>query len=201
MLGKAIPVLSIAVDVASIVSTWTTNNETLQQANKLKGNIAGNAEAFRQAVKRFQSGLEEQLGNPALRDSLKKLLRLLRKSPPKPPMRPEDSCKMIDEMQQMKGAPMLMFITYDPNKPREKTSQVPPQVKAEVQPGDVHQQEEPHDHVPDGSYVVEMMSKADVLQLSQKPMCAPVIDSAYDQYPESADSDDDDKVIPSNTPH
>src|SRR4051812_34107219 len=99
MLGKAIPVFSIAVDVASIVSTWTNNNETLQQTNKLKGDISANASAFRQAVKTFQLSLEEQLGNPALRDSLKKLLRL-RKSPPKPPMRPEDSCKMIDQMQQ-----------------------------------------------------------------------------------------------------
>ncbi|KAK2002477.1 hypothetical protein LX36DRAFT_729506 [Colletotrichum falcatum] len=187
MLGKAIPVLSIAIDVASILSTWTNSNETLQEANKLKADVSANAEAFRQTVKTFQSNLEEQIGNPLLQGSLKKLLRL-GGSPPEPPMRPEDACKMIDQMKQMEGTPMTMFISYDPNRPQEKTDKVPPHVKAEVDPRDEHQQEEPDDQVPTGSHTVEMLPKADVLQLSQKPMCAPLIDLAYEQYPDLGDT-------------
>lgn len=190
MLGKAIPVLSIAVDIGSIVSTWTNNNETLQQASKLKSNIAENAKAFSQAVKSFQSSLEEQVGNAALRDSLKKLLRL-RKSPPKPPMGPETACKILDQMQQMKNIPLKMFITYEPSQSQEGTDKALPLAEANVLPGDGHEQEEQSGPSYDGSYTVEILQKEHVLQLSHKPMCAPVVDSIYEQYPKSPDSDDE----------
>ena len=109
MLGKAIPVLSIAVDVTSIVTTWTSSNETLEKIKKLKTDLLTNVEAFRQAVRKYQKSLEDQIGDIALQKSLAKLLRL--RKPPGPPMSPEESCKILGLMQGMIGIGFLVFAT------------------------------------------------------------------------------------------
>jgi len=40
-------------------------------------------------------------------------------------------------------------------------------------------------------YSAEIMPRADVVQLSQMSICAPVVDSVFDKYPRRETSDDD----------
>lgn len=162
VLGKAVPILSVVIDVESIITTWTSSNETLKQVGKLKNDILGSVDAFRQAVRSHQSSLEDQIGNIALQNSLRKLLRL-RRFPPGPPCGPEDACKMLGLMQEMVGITFLVFANLQ---------------------GDTH--EDPTEN----KYVTEIMPEADVLQLSQMSMCAPVVDSVYERYPDPQASDD-----------
>ena len=188
MLGKAIPVLSIAVDVASIVTTWTSSNETLEKITKLKTELWGNVEAFRQAVRTYQKSLEDQIGDVALRESLAKLLRL--RKPPGPPMSPQESCKVLGLMQGMIGIDFLVFATLigdDHEDEAEKGTKNKTEIKIE----DKIQKrlEDKTDHKTDNNYAAEFITKADVLELSQKPMCAPVLDSVYERYPDSKSSE------------
>ena len=180
MLRKAIPVLIIAVDVTSIVTTWTSSNETLEKITKLKTDLLANVEAFRQAVRTYQKGLEDQIGDIALQKSLAKLLRL--RKPPGPPMSPEESCKILGLMKGMIGIDFLVFATLirgDYEDKAEKGTNNKAEIKIE----------DKTDHEPDNKYAAEFITEADVLQLSQRPMCAPVVDSVYERYPDSKASE------------
>ena len=162
MLGKVIPILSVGIDVASIITTWTSSNETLEQVGRLKKEILDNVEALRQRVRSYQSNLEDQIGNLALQNSLRKLIKL-RRSPPGPPCGPEEACKMLGLMQEMVGTRFLVFANLQGDR---------------------------HEDLTENKYVTEIMPETDVLQLSQMSMCAPVVDSAYERFPDTQPSDD-----------
>ena len=181
MLGKAIPVLSIAVDVTSIVTTWTSSNETLEKITKLKNNLLANLEAFRQAVRTYQKSLEDQIGDVALQKSLAKLLRL--RKPPGPPMSPEESCKILGLMQGMIGIDFLVFATLLRGDHEDKAENGTNN-KTEVKIEDKMQKrlEDKTEYETGNRYAAEFITRADVLELSQRPMCAPVVDSVYERY-------------------
>jgi len=187
MLGKAIPVLSIAIDVTSIVTTWTSSNETLEKITKLKSDLLANVEAFRQAVKTYQKSLEDQIGDIALQRSLAKLLKL--RKPQRPPVSPEECCKMLGLMQDMIGVGFLVFSTLigdDHEDEAEKKTKNNTEVKIEDKA-----QEELDEKTPHKTYAAELITEADVLKLGQMPMCAPVVDSVYERYPDPESSEDD----------
>ena len=188
ILRKAIPVLSIAVDVTSIVTTWTSSNETLEKITKLKTDLLANVEAFRQAVRTYQKSLEDQIGDIALQKSLAKLLRL--RKPQGPPMSPEESCKILGLMQGMIGIGFLVFLILirgDHEDKAEKGTNNKTETKIE----DKIQERlgDETDHETYNKYAAEFITEADVLQLSQRPMCAPVVDSVYERYPDSKASE------------
>ena len=190
MLGKAIPVLSIAVDVTSIVTTWTSSNETLEKITKLKTDLLANVEAFRQAVRTYQKSLEDQIGDIALQKSLAKLLRL--RKPPGPPMSPKETCNILGLMQGMIGIDFLVFATLTGGDHEDKAEKRTKN-KTEINIEDMIQKrlEDKTDHKTDNKYAAEFITKADVLKFSQKPMCAPVVDSVYERYPDSKSSEDE----------
>jgi hypothetical protein len=174
-LGKAIPVLSIALDVASIVETWTGNNETLDQAKQLQGQLKTNIEAFRKAVKDYQSSIEEQLGPLKLRDTLRKLIRLGKKPPPAPPpLSPEGACKLFKSMEAALNVPLMMFVDILQGFKDKFISD-----------------EDDEADMSKLSYAAEAVRKEDVHDLSQKLMTAPVIDSVFERYPQDVDRQDD----------
>jgi hypothetical protein len=190
LLGKAIPVLSIAIDVVSIVNTWKSNNETLGNITKLKTDLSTNIQAFRDAVKAYQKTIEEELGNAALQQSLLKLLRL--RKPPGPPMKPEDTCKAMGMMKSMIGVGFMLFVSliggYTENKAEDKSKNT-----GDLKTEDRNKQslEDKTDHKSENKYAAEFITKADVEALSQKPMCAPVVDSVYEKYPDPKPSEED----------
>lgn len=163
VLGKTIPGISVIIDVVSIVDTWTSSNETLESLGKLKCDIMKNIEALRQAVREYHSGLEEQIGKLPLRDTLRKLL-MLRKPPPGPPLSPKDCCKILALMEEAVGMGFHIFVNFLGNAPEDPTKY---------------------------QYSAEIMPRADVVQLSQMSICAPVVDSVFDKYPRRETSDDD----------
>ncbi|RSL42194.1 hypothetical protein CEP54_015570 [Fusarium duplospermum] len=73
---KRLPLASIAIDVYSIINTWTGTNETLEKAEKLRKDIQNSKDEFRKRVQQYLSALEELVGNPALQLTLHKLMRL-----------------------------------------------------------------------------------------------------------------------------
>jgi len=172
-LGKAIPVLSVAVDVVSIVETWTANNETLDQAKQLRGQLKTNIEAFRKAVKDYQSSIEAQLGPLKLRDTLRKLIRLGKK-PPGPPLGPEGACKLFKFMEAALNVPLMMFVDILQGFKDKFTSD-----------------EDDEADMSKLSYAAEAVRKEDVHDLSEKLMTAPVIDSVFERYPQDVDRQDD----------
>ncbi|KAF5311586.1 hypothetical protein D9611_009485 [Ephemerocybe angulata] len=164
-LAKGVPVLSIVADVASIVSTWTSTNETLQQIDKLRKDLQANAALFRDAVSQLITDMEGLVGNRALQVTLRKLTRLraaMPRRPGGPPggIDPDQACKAIGLMKQMPDVPMLLFASLQ--NPDDNND-------------DSHQP---------NKYLVEVMPKSDVLQLGELPICAPVVDSVYDKYPD-----------------
>jgi hypothetical protein len=148
-------VVGIVIDVGSIITTWTNNNETLEQDKKLKNDITSNTASFREAVQNCESILKTQVGNSQLQQSLRKLLGLRR--PPPPPPSGVDACKMLAVMEQLQNAPFLIF-------------------------GQLLGA--PHDDPTENNYMTDIIPETDVLQLSQKSLCAPAVDSVFDQYPD-----------------
>ncbi|KAI9848052.1 MAG: hypothetical protein M1837_001154 [Sclerophora amabilis] len=160
MLGKTLPVISIVVDVASIVTTWTNNDETLENAAKLKSDILQSTAAFRRVVQEYLAALKDLFGDQMLQSSLRKLLRLPRPPPGPPggpPDDPEKACLMFKMMEQMPDISLVVFAALQ---------------------GDAH--EDPTEN----NYMTELVPEADVQQLSQMSASAPVIDAVYERHPD-----------------
>ncbi|CAE6490377.1 unnamed protein product [Rhizoctonia solani] len=155
-LGKRLPVLSVAIDAVSIIRTWTASNETLERAQKLKTSISEDVLRLRQAVQTYHTTLEGQIGDSALQKSLRKLINLRRK-PSGPPCGPDQACAMLGLLRSMPNIGMLVFVGWVGDAQDDSTQ---------------------------NQYQAEIMPEADVVQLSQKAMCAPVVDSAYASFPD-----------------
>ncbi|KAK3360380.1 hypothetical protein B0T25DRAFT_446992 [Lasiosphaeria hispida] len=159
-----IPLLNVVFDVTNIINTWTGSSETLDKADKLRADIRDNAEAYHQAVQQYRSALEELIGPPALRDSLRRLLRLRAARPGGPPSGGPtttdagEPCKMLDEMRQR--GPDVSFWAF------------------------ASLQGEEHDDSALNDYVTGLVAKADVEQLSRTTMTAAVVDSVFQWYPD-----------------
>ncbi|KAG0629943.1 hypothetical protein M758_1G141300 [Ceratodon purpureus] len=199
LMGKALPIVSIAIDVVSIVSTWTGTNETLEKADKLKKEIQDGTEAYRERVRQYLAGLEELVGSPVLQDTLRKLMRLRNAVPgrpwgppppndpdnvpgrpdpdnvpgrrrgPPPPNDPDMCCKMLNEMRGMLGVPLLIFASLLGQDNDDSTQ---------------------------NEYITEVVSEAQVVQLSEKDWTAPVIDSLYAGFPLIKPNDSNKKEDP-----
>jgi hypothetical protein len=160
--GKAIPVLGIIIDAASIIETWTSDNETLKAAEKLRHDIAESVTAFRDAVRQCQSMMEDLVGSHALQKNLRKLLKL-RRPFPDPPSGPKKACKLRALMEAMVGVPLLLFASPQEDDRKDETK---------------------------NNYLTELVPQADIIQLSEMPTTAPVIDSVYEHYPNPKDLTD-----------
>ncbi|KAI5783937.1 hypothetical protein DFH27DRAFT_275199 [Peziza echinospora] len=160
VLRKAVPVLSIAIDIGSIVSTWTTSNKTLLRAGKLRNDIHQSATAFREMVEEYHSSLEQLFGDDKLQASLRKLMNLPRPTPSPsggPTADPEKACEMLAFMQEKVEVPLLLFVQLV---------------------GSVN--EDPKKN----SYHTEIMPEEDVVQLSRLPASAPIVDAVYEMHPD-----------------
>lgn len=179
MLDKAIPVPSIAIDATSILSTWTNSNETLGKITKLRSDLSANVEAFREAVKSHKKTLEDQIGDITLQRELRKLLEL--RKPNRPPLTPAESCVMRRLMQKKMGINFLMFISLISDGSRDE-AETKTKTNTEAQIDDNRLKE---------TYAAELFIAADLTRLSQMPICAPVVDSIYECYPDRESSEDD----------
>ena len=160
LLGKALPVISIAVDVASIVNTWTNNNETLEQVGRLKSDILQTTAEFRKLVQQYQAALKDLFGDQTLQRSVRKLLKLPRPAPGPPggpPDDPEKACKMFKMMEQMPDISLMVFAALQ---------------------GDTH--EDPTEN----KYITELLPESHLQQLSQMSASAPVVDAVYERHPD-----------------
>lgn len=172
------PVASVFIDVASIVSTWTSTNGTLQQADKLRKDLQATMALFRQAVSQLIVAMESLIGSPALQATLGKLIRLraaVPRRPDGPPsgIEPNQACKMLGLMKQTVDIPLLLF--------------------ASLQSGS----DDNEDGTENDRYLTEFVPKADVLQLGQMAISAPVVDSVYDKYPDFRSRPDTDvRILP-----
>ncbi len=148
--------LSVVIDAGSIIYTWTASNETLERALKLKSSISADVLRLREAVQTYHTTLEGQIGDSALQKSLRKLINLRRK-PAGPPCGPGQACAMLGLLESMPDINMLVFVGLVGDAQDDSTQ---------------------------NQYQTEIMPEADVVQLSQKAMCAPVVDSAYALFPD-----------------
>jgi hypothetical protein len=170
---KGLPVLSIAIDVVSIVSTWTGSNETLDKADKLRKEIKDGTEAYRQMVRQYLAALEEVVGNIELQITLRKLMRLRNARPGGPPgggppTDPDKPCGILAQLMANYDVPFLIFAIL---------------------------QGQSNDDSEQDDYVTELIKEHEVAILGQRPMTAAVIDSLLENYPEinSIDSENEDK--------
>ena len=160
MLGKTLPIINIAIDVASIVTTWTNNNETLEQAGKLKSDILQSTAEILKVVQEYQAALKNLFGDQTLQSSLRKLLRLPRPAPRPPGGPPDDlekACRMFKMMQQMPDTSLMVFAALQ---------------------GDAH------DDPIENQYITELIPETHVQQLSQMLASAPVVDAVYELHPD-----------------
>ncbi|KAI9668432.1 MAG: hypothetical protein M1831_001186 [Alyxoria varia] len=180
-LVKVVPVLSVIVDVESIVSTWTTTDAALQQAAKLRKQIADSVPPFRDTMGRFRSDLDDLVGSKTLQVTLLKLTRLHLSipgapgGPPEPPPPdPDQACNILRLMEGMVDVSLLLFANLL---------------------GDEHEDSS------EDNYLAEAMPEADVVQLSQKAVSAPVVDSLYEHFLDvQATSDADSEDRPGQEP-
>lgn len=171
-LGKAVPFLGIVVNVLDIVETWTTSNETLVRANKLRNDVNTSTTTLRDAMKALKSSLESQLGSLTALENLRKLLRI-RKNPPRggpppPPLTPKEVCKITGLMKSMIDTTFLVFAQLSSRKSDDDTDKDPAE-----------------------QYWAEFVPEPAVLQLSQSAFTAPVVDSVYDIYQQPSPKTDD----------
>ncbi|WRT67077.1 uncharacterized protein IL334_004043 [Kwoniella shivajii] len=159
LLGKALPIASIVIDVVSIVNTWTSDNETLKQAENLQQKMKDSVKAFQDLVKEFNKILEDLLGDTTLRKSIQKLLRLAKK-PPGPPDGPGGACAMLAFMQEMVNVPLLIFANL---------------------------LNDQHQEAIDNEYVSEILPETHITQLSGMTITAPLVDLVFDQYQDVSD--------------
>ncbi|KAI9654260.1 MAG: hypothetical protein M1829_000954 [Trizodia sp. TS-e1964] len=168
-LAKAVPILSVAIDIAFIATSWKNDNETLRQTEKLRLAILEGFQVSQNAVKQYDSVMADLAGSEPLRKSLGKLIKL-RKINPGPPCSPEEACNnMFELMRELVNIPLLLF---------------------------VNQQGKDHDDETKNTYETELLPQADVIQLSEISTTAPVVDSVYERYPDIYDSIDDKQPMP-----
>jgi hypothetical protein len=139
----------------------------LAKAKQIITDISQNAEAFRKAVQELLDSLEEHIGSLALQDSLRRLLRLRGKPGGLPSggsaMDPDQTCKMHKRTEKMRGIPFLLFAS---------------------------RQGQDHEDPTENSYVTDLVPETNPVQLSQKYMTAPVVDSLFGMYPNINPSSD-----------
>lgn len=156
--------LGIAIDTASIIDTWTSDNQTLKEAEQLRRDIAESVGAFRDAVHQCRLMMEDLLGSQLLQKSLRKLIKL-RRPPPGPPSGPEKACKLFALMKAMVGLPLLLFASLQRDDGKDGR---------------------------ENKYLAYLIPQADMVQLSEMPTTAPVVDSVYERYPNIEDLTDAD---------